>query len=60
MKHFALLSVCGLGEENHHALADVEAVAGKKPFPSLLIKESDLETPAARQQVATFVAQLHH
>jgi flavodoxin len=59
LKQFALLSVCGRGEENPNALADVEAVAGKKPFRSLLIKESELETEATRRQLETLVEQLH-
>jgi flavodoxin len=58
LNHFSFLSVCGKGEENVNALADVAATAKQRPVASLLIKEADVESDAARQRVAEFVKRL--
>jgi flavodoxin len=55
---FALLSVCGKGEENTKALADVTATAHKRPFASLLLKEADVENEISKQKFTAFVNQL--
>jgi flavodoxin len=58
LKKFAILSACGLGEENPHALADVTATAGKAPFAALLIKESTLGDDITKEKFEAFVGQL--
>jgi flavodoxin len=57
---FAFVSVCGRGEENKNALADVSATAKHRPIASLMIKESEVENEASRAKYAAFVKQLPH
>lgn len=58
MKHFAFLSVCGLGEENKKAVDDIASTAKQQPEATLLIKETDTESPLTHQKFAEFVEQL--
>jgi menaquinone-dependent protoporphyrinogen IX oxidase len=58
LNQFALLSVCGRGEENKNALADVAATAQKKPIASLLLKEVEVGSDMADRKVVAFTHQL--
>ena len=55
LKQFAILSLCGSGEDNPRALPDVEATAGKKPFASLLIKEAEVQDESTKQKIEGFI-----
>lgn len=60
LNHFSFMSVCGKGEENRSALADVTSTAKQQPERSLLIKEAEVESDLAMSQYQAFVAQLPH
>ena len=51
----ALLSVSGLGEKNDGAIAKFEALAGKKPIASLLLKAEDVKEGAGEGVLEGFV-----
>lgn len=56
--NYALLSICGKGEENSNALADVIATAQKHPVATLFIKEAEVDSTVSRQRVTAFVQDL--
>ena len=59
-RQLSVLSVCGRGEENANALADIIATAKQAPLSSLLIKEAEVNDEVSKQKYAAFVAQLPH
>jgi flavodoxin len=58
LNQFAFLSICGKGEENKNALADIETTAQTKPFVSLLLKEAEVGNEISAQKLAAFTHKL--
>lgn len=49
-----ILSICGRGEGNKNALADVEATAGRRPLASLLLREADAGDDESKRKIDRF------
>lgn len=60
INQFAFISVCGNGEENRNALADVSTAAKRSPVASLLLREQAFESGSTQASYAEFVKQLPH
>ncbi len=58
LKQFAILSVCGTGEDNTKAIPDVEATAGKPVFASLLVKVEELQNDSTQQKIEEFIKEI--
>jgi flavodoxin len=54
LDRLAILSICGRGEANKKALADVEAAAGHRPLASLLLREADAGDDESRRKIDGF------
>ena len=57
---FAFISICGRGEENRNALADVRSMAHKEPFATLLVKEEEFANQEYEGKLKTFAHMLPH
>ena len=60
LQDYAVLSVCGMGEENKQARVDVAATAKREPRAMLLLKEAEVAAEASQRQYQAFVEQLPH
>lgn len=54
LDRLAILSICGRGEANRKALADVKAAAGHRPLASLLLREADAGDDESKGKIDGF------
>ncbi len=55
IKRIAVISVSGMGENNRHAFAMVEAESGRKPEPALFLSEKEHRQETYRSKFENFV-----